>query len=296
MSERKMMRNSMSYKMNFIRLFLILPFLFLTIGVEAQETNRKEQREAEVYLEEAQEALSENDFASAEAAYRKAIAKDPDNPTAKYNLGNLYYNKEKPSEAGNRLSQAGKVADAKKTKHKAFHNLGNSYMRQEKYKEAVEAYKDALRNNPNDDETRYNLALAKKMLEEEQQQEENQDDNKGGDNQEQDQEDKQNQQEDQENQGGDGENQQESDDEGEQNEKEDKGDQQEDENDKEGEQDQDQEGDQQEQQQPQPQQGELSPQQIKSLLEAMNNEERKVQDKINAERTKGAKVKTDKDW
>ena len=51
-----------------------------------------------------------------------------------------------------------------------------------------------------------------------------------------------------------------------------------------------------EQQQPKPGQGQLSPQQVKSLLEAMKNEENKVQDKINAQKVKGAKVKTDKDW
>ena len=83
-------------------------------------------------------------------------------------------------------------------------------------------------------------------------------------------------------------------------EKKDEGEKQEDENKGEGDQEQkqDEEGDQKEQPQPQPQpqQGQLSPEQIKSLLEAMNNEERKVQDKINAEKAKGAKVKTDKDW
>ncbi len=290
----------MSYQMNIIKSVLLLLIIFFGFQAGAQENNKKDQREAKMYLQEAEDALSENDFAAAEAAYRKAIAKDPDNPTAKYNLGNLYYNKEKPSEAGERLNQAGEIADSKETKHKAFHNLGNSFMRQEKYKEAVEAYKDALRNNPNDEETRYNLALAKKMLEEEQQQQEDQDDGEGGDNQEQEQEENQEQQEDQENQGGDGENEQESDDEGEQEEKKDEGEKQEDENKGEGDQEQkqDEEGDQKEQPQPQPQpqQGQLSPEQIKSLLEAMNNEERKVQDKINAEKAKGAKVKTDKDW
>lgn len=286
----------MRYQMNIIKSVLLLLILFFGFQAGAQENNKKDQREAEMYLQEAEDALSENDFAAAEAAYRKAIAKDPDNPTAKYNLGNLYYNKEKPSEAGERLNQAGEIADSKETKHKAFHNLGNSFMRQEKYKEAVEAYKDALRNNPNDEETRYNLALAKKMLEEEQQQQEDQDDGEGGDNQEQ--EENQEQQEDQENQGGDGENEQEDENEGEQEEKKDQGEQQEDENEGKGdkEQKQDEGGDQQEQPQPQPQQGQLSPEQIKSLLEAMNNEERKVQDKINAEKAKGAKVKTDKDW
>ncbi|WP_081208361.1 tetratricopeptide repeat protein [Salegentibacter sediminis] len=290
----------MSYRLNIIKAVLMLLIIFFGLQVKAQENNSKDQAEAEIYLQEAEDALSENDFAAAEAAYRKAIAKDPGNPTAKYNLGNLYYNKEKPAEAGERLNQAGEIADSKETKHKAFHNLGNSFMRQKKYKEAVKAYKEALRNNPSDEETRYNLALAKKMLEEEQQQQDEQDDGEGGDNQDQDQEENQEQQEDQENQGGDGENEQESKDQGEEEEKKDEGEQQEDENEDEGDQEQEQqeEGDQQEQPQaqPQPQQGQLSPEQIKSLLEAMNNEERKVQDKINAEKAKGAKVKTDKDW
>ena len=50
-------------------------------------------------------------------------------------------------------------------KHKAYHNLGNTFMNDKKYQEAVESYKEALRNNPKDDETRYNLALAKDLLE-----------------------------------------------------------------------------------------------------------------------------------
>ncbi|HEY9186101.1 MAG TPA: tetratricopeptide repeat protein [Salegentibacter sp.] len=283
--------------MKIIKPVLLLLMIFFGSQAQAQENNRKDQRDAERYLQEAEDALEENDFASAEASYRKAIAKDPDNPTAKYNLGNLYYNKEKPAEAVKRFDQAAEIAKSKERKHKAFHNLGNSFMRQEKYKEAVDAYKDALRNNPSDEETRYNLALAKKMLEEEQQQ---QDDGEGGDNQDQEQEEDEEQEEDQKNQGGDGENEQESDDEGEQEEKKDEGDKQEDENEDEGDQEkeQDEGGDEQEQPQPkpQPQQGKLSPEQIKSLLEAMNNEERKVQDKINAEKAKGAKVKTDKDW
>ncbi|MFT5231274.1 MAG: Ca-activated chloride channel family protein, partial [Candidatus Azotimanducaceae bacterium] len=56
------------------------------------------------------------------------------------------------------------------------------------------------------------------------------------------------------------------------------------------------EGEDEQPQQPQPTPGKLSPQQVKSLLEAMNNEEKKVQDKINAKKEKGVKVKTDKDW
>ena len=53
------------------------------------------------------------------------------------------------------------TATSKAEKHKAFHNIGNILMQKEKCKEAVEAYKNALRNNPTDEETRYNLAVAK---------------------------------------------------------------------------------------------------------------------------------------
>lgn len=77
-------------------------------------------------------------------------------------MANMYYGKEKPAQAASRLKQAAEVAESKEEKHKIFHNLGNSFMEQKKYKEAVEAYKNSLRNNPTDEETRYNLALAKR--------------------------------------------------------------------------------------------------------------------------------------
>ena len=48
--------------------------------------------------------------------------------------------------------------------------------------------------------------------------------------------------------------------------------------------------------QPKPQPGKMSPQQVKNLLEAMNNEEKKVQEKMNASKTKGVKIQTEKDW
>lgn len=286
----------------YLRLFFLL--LFLGMGESylfGQEDDRKARREAKAYLQEAEEAVAENDFALAEASYRKAIAKDPGNTTARYNLGNLYYNNEKPAEAAQRFTQAAELAPGKGEKHKAFHNLGNSFMEQKNYQAAVEAYKDALRNDPTDDETRYNLALAKKMLEQEEQ---DQDDEGGGeddqDQDEQDQEDQENQdQQDQEQDGdGEGENEDDSEEEGEQDEEQEGQGDEEQEDDNEGDQEQDQgdEGEQEQQQQPQQQQGKLSPEQIQSLLEAMNNEERKVQEKINAEKAKGAKVKSEKDW
>lgn len=267
-------------------LFLILGLFIVTMGSaqSLQEENKKISRETNKLLRSAEENLSDNDFSGAEASYRRAVAKSPENVTAKYNMANMYYGKEKPSQAASRLTQAARIAETKEDKHKIYHNLGNSFMEQKKYKEAVEAYKNALRNNPKDEETRYNYALAKKMLEE------NPESGGGGeDEQDQDQTDKENSEEgEQEPEEGEGDNE----DQG--------GDPDEDSQEQSKEQDENGEPDKKPGEgEPQPQQpkpGQLSPEQIKSLLEAMNNEEKKVQDKINAERAKGARTRNEKDW
>jgi Ca-activated chloride channel homolog len=274
-------------------LFLVvLAFLYIT-PVKAQslqEENRKKERETNRLLRDAEDKLGDNDFASAEASYREAVAKNENSVKARYNMANMYYGKEKPSQATSRLKQAAELAESKEDKHKIFHNMGNSFMEQKKYDEAVEAYKQALRNNPKDEETRYNLALAKQKQEKE-------DKEGGGGDDDQESEDKDQQEQDQ-NQGDEGDQEQEQDsDQGE--DKKDQGgdsDEKEQEPDEQDDQGQPRDQEQNEGQPEQPQPGQLSPQQIKSLLEAMNNEEKKVQDKINAEKAKGAKTRPEKDW
>ncbi len=283
--------------------FFLMGFL-MTLGLQAQtlqENDKKLIKETNKILKTAEEELGENDFPSAEASYRKAVSKNESSTTARYNMANMYYGKEKPAQATSRYKQAAKVAETKEDKHDVFHNLGNSYMEQKKYAEAVEAYKNALRNNPTDEETRYNLALAKKMLEKEQQENKDQDDQK--DDKKDKEQDKKDQNKDKkeddkgekdkkdegdkkENEGGDKENEPKKEPE----KPDDKGDP------KDQKEQKDEKGEQEKEQPQQPQPGQLSPQQIKNLLEAMNNEEKKVQDKINAEKAKGAKTKTAKDW
>lgn len=248
--------------------------------------------EATDFVAEGNDEFESKEFALAEASYRKAIAKDAASVPAKYNMGNNYYRNKKYEEGMSRYLQAAEIAETKAQKHQAFHNLGNAYYQQKDYKKAVEAYKNALRNNPTDDETRYNLALAKK------EDEKNGGGGGGDDNKENED---QNQDQDQKNEGDDGKEKEsddgkpkESDDHEEKKEGEDKKDDQGKPEDQEG--DNKNPGENNEQQPQQPQQGQLSPQQVKSLLEAMKNEENKVQDKINAQRVKGAKVKTEKDW
>ena len=281
----------------------ILGLVMLLFGLhqmKAQDNPKKLARQSNKLIVEAQEALSENDFASAEASYRKAIAKDPSNTNAKYNMGNLYYNKEKSLNAEERLKQAAEIAETKGDKHRIFHNLGNSYMQQKEYQRAVDAFKNALRNDPSDEETRYNLALAKKMLEKEQQnQQGDQDQNKQDENNKDKNQDQQNKDQNQDGEGGEDEKQdQKPQDEGENEKDKKEGDQNEDKQKDQGEEQKKdpKQGDKEKQQQQRPAQGQLSPQQIQNLLEAMNNEEKKVQDKINAEKAKGVKVKSDKDW
>ena len=293
-----------------IQLLVIFSVLSTSYGFSQEDTAALEEIkqqaikaavEANNYVYEGNERLTDNEFVEAEAEYRKAISRDAKNANAPYNLGNAYYNNENMGEAFGRYQQAAKVASEKEDKHSAYHNMGNVFMKNKEYEKAVEAYKNALRNNPNDEETRYNYALAKELLEKENQggggdndqnqdqnqdQDQNKDQNKEGDNK-----DQEGDQEEQDNQDqNDKEGESDEDKEGENEQDQDKGDDKEDKKDeKEG-------GDQPKDQPQQPRPNQLSPQQVQNLLEAANNEENKVQDKINLQKAKGAKVKTEKDW
>ena len=292
-----MMKTKSSLKVlrTFVVLVMSMMFFHTSHAQSLEQENKKVVKETNKLLREAEEELGEDDFASAEASYRKAVSKNTESVTARYNMANMYYSKEKPAQAEARLKQAAELAETKEDKHRIFHNMGNTYMEQKNYKAAVEAYKNALRNNPNDEETRYNFALAKKMLEKEEQE------GGGGEDKEQEQKDQKKEEqkgdkgdkeqdkqdgEEKKDQGGDQQKDQQQ-----EPEKQDEKGEPKDKKEQEG-----QEGEPQQQQQQQPVPGQLSPQQVKSLLEAMNNEEKKVQDKINAQKVKGAKVRTEKDW
>ena len=118
----------------------------------------------------------ENNFEEAEKNFRVAIDDSLSDLRATFNLSNKYYSEGLYDEAISRQIESTKLAKNKSEKHKAFHNLGNSLMKKEMCSEAVLAYKNALRNDPSDDETRYNLALAKKCEEEQQNDDQNKDD------------------------------------------------------------------------------------------------------------------------
>lgn len=252
---------------------LITSFSF---GQEKDKEQALALKRSNDYVHEANELINEDDFISAEMEYRKAISEQPSNVAGVYNLGNSYYRKGNYEEALYRQQEAAKNAVNKEEKHRAFHNIGNILMKNKQCQEAVEAYKNALRNDPNDDESRYNLALAKVCAE--QQKDQNKDDqNKDEDKKDEDQKD-----------------QDKKDDQEKQQDQKDQGDQNKEDQDKEQKNKPKEDQQKENQQQPRPQQ--LSPQQIKNLLEAMNNQEQKTQEKMNAEKQKGVPVKTAKDW
>ncbi|OZV70998.1 tetratricopeptide repeat protein [Winogradskyella aurantia] len=278
----------MRYFIVFLGLLVGLPCFAQDGAKEKQEATKK----ADAFVYKANELLQEDNYIEAEMAYRKAISEAPNKAVGAYNLAHTYYEKGNIDEALFRGQEAAKNAKTKEEKHRAFHNIGNFLMKNEKCKEAVEAYKNALRSDPSDEQTRYNFALAKECAEQ-QKQDGGGEDNKEDKNKDQEQD----KQEDQKKQDDNKENQDQKD-EGDQDKK--KGDQEEDEDGKPKDDNKDQgKGDDDKDdknKKPKPKPGQMSPQQIKNILEAMQNQEQKVQAKMNAEKQKGAKVKTEKDW
>ena len=213
-------------------------------------------------------------YAQAEALYRSAFSQDDKSTFAAYDKGNAIYRQYQTNESIGSYQQALKSAKTKDEKHRIFHNLGNAYMKQKNYGAAVEAYKNALRNNPNDEETRYNFALAKQM------QKDNQDQNQDNkDNKDQDKKDDKKDQDkkDPKDKG---------DDKKDQDKKDDKGDNPKDDKKDQGKQD------------PQQQKQDQSKQQMENMLNALNNQEQKVRERVQGREREGKPVKVNntKDW
>jgi tetratricopeptide (TPR) repeat protein len=288
----------MKMKMKTINWYIILFGLTVVVAHAQQASPEQEEalRDSRDITWEANKELEEDQFVAAEAKYRRAISKSGENEAASYNLGNALYKKESYREAFGGFKKAGETAKGKSARHSAFHNMGNVFMKNKEYEKAVEAYKEALRNNPTDEETRYNLALAKEMLKKQQNEQENNDDKDN-----QDQQDQKEQNKDQQDQGDNKEQDKQQENQDQQKDEGNQGDKEKEEN-KKGEGDEKQEQQKQPQpdpneQQPQePRPNQLSPQQIQNLLEAMQNEEKKVQEKLDAARIKGVPAKSKKDW
>jgi TATA-binding protein-associated factor Taf7 len=236
-------------------------------------------------------SIVDDDFIEAEKKYRLGVSAKQNNVVGSYNLGNAYYRSELYDEAMLRHLEAIKNSVSKLEKHNAYHNIGNTLMQQKRCQEAVSAYKDALRNNPTDNETRYNLALAQECAKEQGNGDGDGDDEDKDKDKDKDKDDKENSDENKDKEEKNKDKEGEDEDKKEANDKED-----EDGKPKEDNGNQENKDPNKDKGRPKPQPGKISPQQVKNLLEAMNNEEKKVQEKMNASKTKGIKVKSEKDW
>lgn len=232
--------------------------LLMVIPVQAQESKQAILRNA---LRAGNRYYHEGNYEKAEAEYLKAYEVDSNNVHVLYNLGTTYLMKHDLKPANDKLVRSAQSEAAKNRLKGAriFHNLGVNLQMTQEYDKAITAYKQSLRLNPTDEETRYNLALCQKLRKDNPQDNQNQqhDKNDKDDKKEQDQQQQpQPQQQDQQDQ---------------------------------------QKQDEKKQQQPQPQ-DEMSKENAQQLLEAVKQDEKAVKERMNQQPKNGTRRKKEKDW
>jgi tetratricopeptide (TPR) repeat protein len=130
-------------------------------------------------IREGNKLYNNKKYRESEVSYQKALKKDPKSFKAAFNLGDALYKQEKYEEAAKQFTDVTAKSGDKANSSMVYHNLGNSYLLQNKLDESINSYKNALRNNPNDMATKYNLAYAQMMKKkQEQQQKQDNKDNK----------------------------------------------------------------------------------------------------------------------
>lgn len=247
----------------FIKLLLVVVVMFTIPNLASAQSSHTLLMDGDAFYEQ-------GDYAIAEEKYRKATEED-NTLKGEFNLGNTLYNQNRYEEAVSQYETSVMKSKAGVQKSSAYYNLGNTHIKSGKLEEAIESYKKAIEENPADTDARRNLYLAKLMEQQQQEQEQQQQQEQNEDQENQDQEQNQDQQqEEQEQQNQDQENSQEQQEQSEES--------QVDNEPKEGE------------EEPQ----ELSKEDAEKLLQVIENDEKKIQEKLR--KVSGAKKKPEKDW
>lgn len=131
---------------------VIAVLFFLTKGLSAQESDRLIQKGNELYKQQ--------QYQQAEQIYADVLATDPNNTTAKFNQANALYKQNKAEEAIKVLNDLAFKTNDQTVKAKAYYNKGAILSGQKKLEESIDAYKDALRQDPADKDARENLQKA----------------------------------------------------------------------------------------------------------------------------------------
>jgi Ca-activated chloride channel family protein len=217
-------------------------FWFLIPGTLYAQGERK-------YIRQGNKEYFDDAYDQSEIKYRKALEKDLSSYEGNFNLGDALYKQQKYEDASRRFVDIAGKQSSSKDLGKIYYNLGNSLLQSGKVEESIEAYKNALRNNPDDLEAKHNLAYAMNLLQKQQQQQQQQQ------NQNQDNKDKQNEQK----------------------------------------QDQDKQNQQQQQQQEQ-QKDKISEEDARRLLEALQQDEKQLQEKLKKQMARSQRVVVLKEW
>ena len=146
--------------------------LLLCVGAGHALAQEKTDRD---YLRSGNKLYNDSLFIKAEVDYRKALELNPKSTDAMFNLGNALLMQQKAKEAMEQYESVSKIEKDKEKLAQIYHNMGVILQSSKQLPQCIEAYKESLRNNPKDDETRYNLALAQKQLKDQQQNQQNQD-------------------------------------------------------------------------------------------------------------------------
>jgi len=231
---------------------LTILFIFVFTFTSISQNEKK-------YIRQGNKLYNQKNYNDAEVDYRKSLIKDSTYTIGKFNLADALYKQKNYEEAARLFSDLAAKETNKELKSKMYHNLGNSLLQTKEYEKSIEAYKNSLKSNPNDIDTKYNLAYAMQMLRQQQQnkdKKDNKDNKKDKD---------QNKKEEKQN-----ENKQ---------------------NDQNKENQQDKDKNKQEQKQKQ-----LKKEEAERMLEALKNDEKRTIDKVKKQKAIGVKVKTEKDW
>ena len=246
---------------------LILMVLLVVISAYGQNERK--------VIRDGVRAYEEGEYAKAEVQFRKAENINQESYEADFNTGAALYGQEKYEETVKQYESLLAQADDAEKAAQIWHNIGNSLLEAQQYEPSIEAYKNSLRKDPADEDTRYNLAYAKQKLKEQQQQQQDQDQDKNQDKNQDQQEQDKDKDKDKEN---------------------DQQEQDKNEDQQEPEQEQDKNEDQEDQQEQQPAPREISKEDAERMLKAIQQQEKDVKEKVDKKKAAAAKVKTEKDW
>lgn len=256
---------------------LLIVFVFSIVFANAQSDK--------TFVRQGNKLYQKDDFANAAIDYQKALDKNPNSLSGTFNLADAIYGQEDYEKSAEIFAKIGQADLAKEQKGMAYYNLGNSLLKAQQYEQSIEAYKMALRNNPADEDARYNLEYARQMLKKEQQKQDQnkdkQDQNKDQDKDKQDQKDQDKKDQDKKDQ----------------DQQKDKDDKQDQDQNKENPQDNTDNQGKPEQQMNDQQSKQISKKDAELMLEALKNNEKKTLEKLKKGKKVNVRViKKEKDW